>query len=142
MTGAPVQRALPGGALGLVAVAGIALVGAAVLFLFAPESSALYPPCPFHLLTGLHCPGCGSLRAVHHLTHGRLGVALDYNPLLVLSLPLLGYGWAAALWTRFGGRRLPAVPTGPCAVRAYLGLLLAFWVLRNLPWPPFTVLAP
>ena len=40
-------------------------------------------------LTGLACPGCGSLRALHQLTHGHFGEALRLNPMLVMALPFL-----------------------------------------------------
>src|SRR5690348_15182815 len=72
--------------------------GAAIfLFWFDPSQSALYPLCYFHRLTGLWCPGCGSLRALHQLLHGNLSAALHYNALLVLSLPLIAWlGWRFA----------------------------------------------
>ena len=38
----------------------------------------------FHAMTGLWCPGCGGLRAVHDLTHGHLVTALHENALVVL----------------------------------------------------------
>jgi len=46
----------------------------------------LFPPCLFHRLTGLSCPGCGMQRFVHALTHGRLAEAVGYNA----YMPLLG----------------------------------------------------
>ncbi len=50
----------------LMALAGI------VLFCFDPERCGFYPICIFHQSTGLLCPGCGSLRAMHQLLHGHL----------------------------------------------------------------------
>ena len=50
--------------LGLIAVG---LLGMASLHFLDPITSGLYPPCLSHWLTGLHCPGCGTGRAVHAL---------------------------------------------------------------------------
>ena len=71
------------------------------LYVWEPAASGLFPPCPFHALTGLHCPGCGSLRAVHQLLHGELWAAFRLNPLMVLSLPLLAFAVVSAYWPRW-----------------------------------------
>lgn len=68
----------------------ILLLGAAVVFFtFNPETSAIFPRCPFLVLTGLKCPGCGSQRGLHALLHGDVPLAFHYNALMVLSLPLI-----------------------------------------------------
>jgi hypothetical protein len=51
-----------------------------------PETPGTYPACPFAALTGLACPGCGSLRALHDLVHGSPLAALDHNGLFVVVL--------------------------------------------------------
>ncbi len=102
---------------------------------------AWYPPCPFRLATGLFCPGCGSGRAVHALVHGEWGRALGLNPVLVLLLPP-GLVWTATLLWRGLGRGLPPLaPPRPTAT-ILLVVVSAFWVLRNLPWWPCSLLAP
>src|SRR5437867_510709 len=69
----------------------IALIGAVlVLFAFPPDRYPFYPRCQFHRLTGLNCPGCGSLRALHEVTHGHVVMAFRLNPLFVLALALAG----------------------------------------------------
>jgi hypothetical protein len=40
--------------------------------------------CPFRLLTGLPCPGCGMTRSVVALAHGDLQSSLFYHPLGVV----------------------------------------------------------
>ena len=60
---------------------------AAVLYLLSPYDSGVYALCPFNAFTGLYCPGCGTLRGLHELLHGRVGSAMGLNPLMVLSLP-------------------------------------------------------
>lgn len=124
----------------------VVLVGMAAssvfLFLFDPACSAFYPPCPFHALTGLYCPGCGSLRALHQLLHGNLLTALSLNPLMVLSLPFLGYSLIYYSMPIVRGRLLPSVFLPPLWIWLLLGIILAFWVLRNITFYPFSWLAP
>ena len=45
-------------------------------------------PCPFHLLTGLNCPFCGTQRMVWALLHGYVSEAFHYNPLVFCLLPV------------------------------------------------------
>ena len=98
------------------------------------------PPCPFFWLTGLYCPGCGSTRALHGLAHFDLAAAWSMNPMLVISLPLL------LLLTLYGAGLLPArlLPLARQIARPipWAVVLTAYGVLRNLPWYPFTLLAP
>ena len=42
--------------------------------------------CPFHVITGLACPGCGMTRAMISLGQLKLGEAIGYN---LFSIPLL-----------------------------------------------------
>src|SRR4051794_13613765 len=78
--------------------------GAVLLYAVPPTPDSFYPRCPFHLLTGLHCPGCGSTRCLHALLHGRLLDALHCNALAILALPLL-LAWALlrGWWLLRGG---------------------------------------
>jgi hypothetical protein len=114
--------------------------GAAVLYSYPPTESGFYPPCIFHAATGLHCPGCGATRASHALLHGDVRQALAYNPLFVVALPLLAVGlfrFVRDLWT---GRNVPGLRGW--SVWLLFGVLLAYWVLRNVPVYPLTLLAP
>ena len=90
------------------------------------------PLCPLHSLTGWWCPFCGSLRAVDELARGHFGAALHDNLLLVSALPVaLAFWWAWVLRARAGDgapRRSPAAPL------AVMLLLVAFAVVRNLPF--------
>jgi hypothetical protein len=129
----------------LVVTAGVAALlasGAAFFYFFDPATSPIFPPCPFHFLTGLWCPGCGSARALHALIHGRLLAALDLNPLMVVSLPFLGY--AAVSWglRYLTGSGLPRIFTAPFWGWFVVVVVILFWVLRNIPVFPFSVLAP
>lgn len=130
-------------ALGLVAAGSLVLAaGSTVLFLFDPSGLALYPPCPFHTLTGLYCPGCGTTRALHQLLHGHLREALGLNPLMVLMLPFLGYSLLSYTTFVVRGRPLPGILAAPFWGWLAFGTILAYWVLRNIPLYPFSLLAP
>lgn len=77
----------------------LAIATLAFLFFLDPEKSSAFLPCPFHWLTGLECPGCGSQRAMHDLLHGRIGEAFGHNAALVCAIPILGLQWGSTrLW--------------------------------------------
>lgn len=125
-----------------VLILGAILAVLTFLFIFDPAGTGLYPPCPFHLITGLHCPGCGSLRALHQLLHGNLVGALGLNPLAVIILPVLLYSLVSTA-IRVLNNKPPARPV-VSATRIWLLLagIIAFWVLRNIPVYPLDLLAP
>jgi hypothetical protein len=114
------------------AVAAGALGVGALLGTVDPHVPGFYPVCPSYALTGLYCPGCGTLRALHDLWHLDLAGAWSMNPLAVLALPFLVASWLA--WAR---RAVTGAPrrwiSPPWVPRALLLVVLAFWVLRNVP---------
>ncbi len=119
------------------------LLAAAALTVHDPRQPAAYGVCPWLALTGTYCPGCGSLRALNRLLAGDLSGAVSYNVLAVIVVPVLGYAWLAwslpPRWTK----RWPRVAHAPSRVIYALAVLVgAYWVARNLPWPPFVGLAP
>ena len=125
-------------AIGSAFVAAILLVLA--LYHQDPATSALFPPCPFHLITGLHCPGCGTLRGIHALLHGDFAHAFALNPLTVVAAPFLLLGVLRESFRLVAGHdpldtRVPA-----WSIRLLLVAILSFGVLRNLQ--PFAWLAP
>lgn len=123
----------------------LAIVGIAVLCLFPPGDGGPYPPCPFHLATGLHCPGCGTLRSLHALLHGRVATAFGQNALSMVVLPII-LVTAVQRWRRDGLSNGLASrlfdSTSPRRIRAFAVIVIAFWVLRNVPYSPLTILAP
>ena len=137
----PVERSrtVPLVALGAVLVPAVA--AAVVLFCFDPRRYHFYPPCFFHQTTGLLCAGCGGVRALHQLLHGHLITAFRFNPLLVVSLPLVF--WFGARWALRKVRNQPAAPGfRPIWLWGLLVLLISFTLLRNVPGLPFAMLPP
>jgi len=115
--------------------------GFAWTYFVGPTPPAWYPQCPFHATTGLYCPGCGSARVLHALAHGDFRAACENNILIVALAPFL-LAWAAiSLWRALRHNHPPLrAPLG--AARILLIVIVAFWIARNLPWWPFTLLAP
>ena len=121
----------------LLLACGLVLGAAGLLYYFAfdPNQFSIFPPCVFHEMTGLDCPGCGGQRALHQLLHGHVIAAIRLNAMFVLSLPLLA---------RVGGRFLVRYCRNEAAdfrwrwLWGYLWAWMVFGVLRNLPFAPFT----
>jgi hypothetical protein len=126
----------------LLAMMATAAVGAAMLRLFDPATSGLFPPCPVRYLTGWYCPGCGSLRALHALLHGDLPTAWAMNPLTVIVLPFVIYGLASHMLREFRGQGLPNIFLPAIWIRALAVVVVAYGIARNLPIHPFDWLAP
>jgi Protein of unknown function (DUF2752) len=93
------------------------------------KPDSIFPICPFRLLTGLNCPGCGGLRMVHDVLHGDLAAAINDNVWLLIGMPLLA-GWM--LLRRHRGKLPLTLP----ATAAVMITLLAWTVVRNLPGFP------
>jgi hypothetical protein len=122
----------------------LALLAAAVglvLFCFDPRQFHFYPVCLFHQATGLLCPGCGGLRALHQLLHGHVAAAFRFNPILVVFLPLLL--WFGLKYALQQARNQPgSIGARPFWLWLALGVVLVVSVLRNLPGPLFAMLRP
>lgn len=120
----------------------VAALLAFMLYRNGPSGMGL-PGCLFHRLTGLECPGCGMTRATHAALHGRIGEAFRFNPVGMVLFPaaLLGLGLELAGWVR--GKPLPfSFRIGGRWAWGIVGILLVFWILRNIPVWPCTLLAP
>jgi hypothetical protein len=108
------------------------IVAAVILYMFNPETAGFYPVCALHQMTGLQCPGCGSLRALHQLTHGNITAAWRFNPLIVAVLPMgLWLGLRETVrWTV--GWRWPGIVTRPIIGWSLVIAAVVFGVARNL----------
>jgi hypothetical protein len=128
----------------VLAFALLAAGGLAVLYFINPAGSSVLPRCPSFVLSDYHCPGCGSLRATHALLHGRVTAAIGHNVLYIACLPFVVAGLLLQGVQAFRGQPAPALATRvrPVWLYALAGLVLSYWIARNLPWWPFTWLAP
>lgn len=107
---------------------------AAVLRLFPPAAHGFYPPCPFHSLFGILCPGCGATRALAALLDGRWTDAAHLNLFFVVLAPFLLALLAAELYSAFRWDRWRPIPQSPAAVSAVLTVAVLFGFARNMHW--------
>lgn len=118
-----------------------------VLYRINPSQNTLPLSCSFLRFTGLYCPGCGMTRALYSAIHGNFKDAFSYNilwPFIVLLMMVSVYLWFAFLYS---GKN-PFNHVNRFLQRySFFGwfvliLIFAFWILRNIPIYPFTLLAP
>lgn len=115
----------------------ILIVSAVYLFMFEPGRTGFFPLCPFRLLTGLQCPGCGTTRALHEIVHGHFWAAFMLNPLLLIASPFLLWAFLRYSVIAMQGAmpRKNALPA-PYIYAIFL-VVVGFWIFRNTPYYPF-----
>jgi hypothetical protein len=122
------------------------LVGGILLaflyFYVNPSSVNFLPKCPLYVTTGIYCPGCGSQRATHELLHFNLLGVLKQNALYVLGLLILAYHLIVSLYNSIFHKNVYNYIYHPKTPWILLIIILVFWILRNLPFYPFNLLAP
>ncbi|RYD18613.1 MAG: DUF2752 domain-containing protein [Verrucomicrobiaceae bacterium] len=116
-----------------------------MLVRYEPVIRGLSPGCFFKRFTGLDCAGCGGTRAFFAFLKGDIALSLRMNPLFLAGLAVGGFLGVMKLWDRRPGGRpgwlawaRVTTTVGWCS----LGIILVFWIVRNFPWWPFTLLAP
>jgi len=114
-------------------IAGSAALGVAALAYIGTvdphRPGAVFPFCPFKVVTGWDCPACGGLRMTHDVLHGNFSAAVTDNVFLLVGLPLLAI---FALWRRRRGRQVVTAALLVVLATATLG----WTVVRNLPGFP------
>lgn len=123
---------------GMAIAGGIALAGCVAVGVIDPNKTHLFPACAFKATTGLDCPGCGMTRGLHALLNGDVVRAMNHNILLVIILATsaVWLGWNA-IARRMGKRQLHFSFKRNTWITIGLAVF-AFWIVRNLPWAPFS----
>jgi hypothetical protein len=117
-------------------VAIVLLMGiiAGLIALRVSHPSGWIPQCPTNAFLGFLCPGCGSMRATHHLMRLEIGHAFDHNPLLIVLGVPLAIGFVLELvMIAVRGKRVAFIPRSAVLAWIALVVLIVFTVVRNLP---------
>lgn len=121
----------------------IIVTGLAILFfVLDPSKNAIFPKCMFHSITGYYCPGCGSQRAIHSLLHLNIAGVVHYNFLFLPAMLLIIYHYLHPILNRIFHWKLPNLFYFKYTPLIILGVVIVFWILRNIPLFPFSELAP
>lgn len=118
----------------IITVIAILLVTVIIIFFHIdPNVYPIFPKCPFLVITGLECPGCGSQRAFHQLLHFNIISAFHQNPLVVLFTPYILFG----LYLEYlgGGNKHPLIKKrffGKYAAITILVGIIGYWIGRNI----------
>ena len=104
-----------------------------------PHEAGNLPACPFRVLTGWLCPGCGSTRMMHHVMHGEFVLGAKYNPVAFAFVPVLFGAMLHLLFVTVMGRRLHSLSIQGWMFRVMLVLLLGWGFIRNFFDSPATL---
>jgi hypothetical protein len=115
------------------------MVITAFYFFWNPSEFTSLPLCPFKNLTGYYCPGCGGQRAFHQILHGNFVEAFQSNLLIYVFLPFFLLKIADELLVTTISKKFLLRRKG---IWIFLGFLIFFTILRNLPLYPFNQLIP
>lgn len=111
----------------------IALIGGLIIYKFNPSLYWFMPKCPFKLITGFNCPGCGIQRAIYEMLHGNFIEAIKYNYYLLYSGPYLAS--FIFVWVMPDGKcrtSIKEIIENKVVVKIYI-YSFAFWLIfRNI----------
>lgn len=113
-------------------------------FFYNEANSGWSMQCTFYQFTGLHCPGCGGQRALHHLLHGEFLKAFRSNILFVIFTPFFVYLYVVLVEVYGLNKQKHLDNFWFSGNFGWIVLLitLSFFILRNIPCIPFSYLSP
>ncbi|MGX9790120.1 DUF2752 domain-containing protein [Mycobacterium sp. MMS18-G62] len=124
-----------------VGVAAAAAGGCVCVWLANPTvPGGILPVCPTKALLGIDCPGCGSLRMIYSLLHLDFTAAVRYNAVGMVAVLLLVWAFAAWTYGRVAGRQVLSWQHLRWSAPTALAVTLAWFVVRNLGFGPFSAL--
>lgn len=129
----------------IIVIISIVIVSLGILslyFFYDPSVSTFFPKCLFYTLTNLHCPGCGTQRALHAIFSGNFIDGFMHNPLLLILAIVLVYYLFFSITTFYFNKNYQNLLYKPIVTKIILVIIILFWVLRNINYYPFTLLAP
>jgi uncharacterized protein DUF2752 len=122
-------------------VGALAAGACAVIWVADPTTpGGFLPVCPTKALLGIDCPGCGSLRMIYSLLHFDFLAALQFNALGLVALAFLFIAFGVWTYGRVAGRKIASWQHHRWAATVTMVLVVLWFVVRNLPFAPFTAL--
>jgi len=109
------------------------------IFFSNPEKIYFLPVCWFYSLTHYYCPFCGSTRAIYHFLHFNLLRSLKSNLLLYV---IIIYFTVNFLIIKFKKNKKNILDIKPLTIIIFMLIIIAYWILRNLPYYPFNLFIP
>ena len=118
-------------------------IGLAILYFFVnPSEVDFLPKCPLYATTGIYCPGCGSQRATHQLLNFNILGVLHQNVLYFISIFVFGYHFIITSFNLIFKKNIYNYIYHPKTPIMMLIVIIVYWILRNIPFYPFNILAP
>lgn len=124
---------------------GILFLAAGIVFLYYyvnPSNVNFFPKCPLYVTTGIYCPGCGSQRATHQLLQFNLLGVLQQNVLYFAGIVLIAYHVIVTSLNLYVNKNIYNYLYHPKTPIIILIIVIIYWILRNIPYYPFNMLAP
>lgn len=118
------------------------MVIALLYFFINPSEVNFLPKCPLYVSTGIYCPGCGSQRATHNLLNFNFLGILQQNVLYAFGLVLITYHLIVTSLNTFLNKNFKNYLFYKKVPLFILAIIILFWILRNIPYYPFNLLAP
>lgn len=105
------------------------LAAAGVLYLIWMRTVGVGIPCPFRLMTGWKCPGCGVTHMLMALSRLDFAAAREENVFLFYTSPVIFFEILFAAYLYLKNKKMPR--WNEAFLAFFCVLLLAFGVYRN-----------
>lgn len=117
-------------------VCGLVLAGLLLFWQAAEHFLGLQlslPPCVFHSLTGLYCPGCGGTRACRLLLSGHIVQSFLHHPGVILAAVLyVGYMFSHTIELLSKGRLKTGLPYSDKFLYLEAGMIILQCLVKNV----------
>ena len=105
---------------------------AGICYLIFTAATGLGIPCPFYMITGYLCSGCGATRMFISIAKLDFQAAFQHNKVLFITLPILLAVWIfeRVCYIKTGKSRLHLISKIILCIEAFL--LIIYGVIRNI----------